>query len=229
MPGACAGAGAPCSSRADCCSGLCEPVDGTATRACLATCLPPGAACQRADDCCSFGCNAGVCGGPECLQEGSNCTANSQCCSNLCDPAQGNKCSLDPAASCRPTGEDCNSGGGSPCCGTCNGASQRCDPGSGPCRPLGTVCTTQADCCHGSCMDDGTGRTVCTSPLLADGVSCQAGFECVSGSCVSNPPVCGAEAAACTVTGAACTSGAQCCSGTCEGSVCLSGCLLPAH
>ncbi len=227
-PGTCAGAGASCSSRADCCSGLCEPVAGTTARACLAECRPPGASCQRASDCCSLACTGGVCGGSECMVEGSDCTSNAQCCSNRCDAASGNRCTLDSVAACRPAGEDCTSGGGGPCCGACNDTVKRCDPGPGPCRPRSAVCRTSADCCNGTCADDGTGHTVCVSALLPDGAVCAAGFECASGACGGNPPRCAAAMAPCGVTGASCTAAAQCCSGTCTGGACQPGCALPA-
>jgi hypothetical protein len=226
-PGTCAGAGAPCTSRADCCSGLCEPANGTTALTCLAQCRPDGAACSRASDCCSLDCNAGACGGAECLQEGTDCTTSAQCCSNLCDPTQGSKCAIDPVAACRPSGESCNSGGKGTCCGVCDDALDRCDPGPGvSCRVLEAICSQASDCCSGACTLSASGDQVCTGALLADGVSCQAGFECASESCGSNPPACGAPPlTACIPTGAACSEGGACCSGTCAGGTCQSGCI----
>jgi hypothetical protein len=223
-PGACAGAGVTCSAASDCCSGLCEPIAGSAARACLAECRPAGASCTRASDCCDFACNGGVCGGTECLREGEDCAVDADCCSNECDPSSGGRCVVDPVAACRSSADDCTSGGGAPCCGTCDDAVKRCDPGPGPCRPNGTICTSDADCCHGTCTDDGTGRTVCTAPCVADGASCAAGFECCSGACIGDPPVCGTAAAACSVTGAACDAGDGCCSGVCAAGQCQAQC-----
>lgn len=209
IPGTCAGAGTACASSADCCSGFCEPTAGSTQRACLAACKPVGASCTRASDCCDLGCNAGTCGGAECLREGSDCSADAQCCSNECaaDDGGGNggsggsgKCVIDPVATCRTSGDDCHSGGSGTCCSTvCDSSSNRCDPGPGLCRALGTICASTLDCCAGaSCVDDGTGRTVCTSASgspLSDGTSCVASFECASGSCIGNPPLCGTATA----------------------------------
>jgi hypothetical protein len=224
VPGACAGAGTTCRGRADCCSGSCEPVNGSTQTVCLPVCSPDGTACTRAGDCCTLACNGGVCGGAECQEEGTDCSANAQCCSNLCDATRGNRCAIDPVALCRPSGENCNSGGSGTCCFVCNG-SQRCDPGPGPCRVLSAICEQDSDCCHGSCSPDSTGRTVCTAPPLADGMTCQAGFECTSGSCGSDPPACGAALKACVVSGGSCDEGGACCSGLCAGGTCESGCI----
>ena len=224
VPTACSGANSPCSARSDCCSGLCEPVQGTTTRLCLPECSPAGAPCTRASDCCALACNAGTCGGAECLQEGNDCTSNAQCCSNACDARQGSKCVLDPVAVCRPIGEDCTSGGGQPCCGTCDNTDQRCDPGPGPCRPIGSICAQTLDCCHGTCAADATGRFVCTSPLLSDGTGCQAGFECTSGTCGGNPPACSQLTVACVPPDSSCDAGTACCSGQCLAGACQPGC-----
>ncbi len=227
--GTCGGAGSPCSSRSDCCSGLCEPVGGSPERACLAECRPEGAACKRASDCCALSCNAGTCQGQECQKVGSDCASDAQCCSNRCDATQGNKCALDPVATCRPSGEDCTSGGNTPCCGACDDSTKRCDPGAGACRAIGTVCERDTDCCHGTCAADAAGPRLCTSPPLADGTPCLAGFECASGSCVGNPPTCGAAIASCVASGESCPSNGPCCSGLCgaNGS-CQPGC-VPAN
>jgi hypothetical protein len=224
-PGSCSGANAPCTTRSDCCSGLCEPLNGTTARACLAECLADGTPCDRASDCCSLDCNTGACGGDECLQVGSDCASDAQCCSNVCDASQGGKCALDPVATCRPSGENCTAGGGSPCCGACDDTTKRCDPGPGPCRALGAVCEQATDCCHGTCDPDATGRTVCTAPPLPDGTGCQAGFECATMSCTGNPPTCGPAAAACVPSGAPCAAGTPCCSGSCNAGTCEAGCI----
>lgn len=116
---------------------------------------------------------------------------------------------------------------GAPCCGVCDDSVKRCDPDTGSaCRAIGTICERDAGCCHGTCTDDGTGRRVCTSPLLADGLSCQAGFECKNGSCAGNPPSCGSAVPACIPPGAPCTSSGRCCSGLCgAGGTCQAGCV----
>jgi hypothetical protein len=224
VPGACAGANTACTSPAQCCSGRCEPTAGSTMLFCLDECQPAGAPCSRASDCCDLGCNGVTCTGPECLREGSDCTADVQCCSNECDAEDGGrgKCVIDMTATCRGSGEDCTSGGSGKCCDLCD-PTGRCDPGAGAsCRPLGAVCVTSEDCClRAPCSDDGTGRLLCTSALLADGVSCVASFECASASCIGDkPPTCGSAAPSCVVTGASCTGATPCCSGPCADGVC---------
>ena len=231
VPGTCAGGGAECTSPLQCCSGRCEPRAGSITLFCLDECQPAGASCSRATDCCDLGCNGGKCGGAECLREGSDCASDVECCSNECDVEDGGrgKCVIDGTATCRGSGDDCHSGGSGDCCGVCD-PTGRCDPGPGTCRPLGDICVTAQDCCHGvACMDDGTGRLLCTSAPLADGISCVASFECASQSCVGeSPPICGTAAASCALTGASCTGATVCCSGPCAGGVCQpSSCKTP--
>ncbi len=234
VPGTCFGAGAMCASAADCCSSLCEPVNGTATeRTCLAECRPNGMACTRASDCCTLACNGGVCGGTECFVENTDCTANAQCCSNECDTTNGNRCVLDPSATCRPSGEDCTSGGGQKCCGVCDNTLKRCDPGPSACRVTEMICTVDTDCCSGMCADDGTGRTICVLPAgascLAAGAACHATFECCTGTtCTGDPPACGSAPSTCGITGASCTVGGACCSSECSGGSCQAGCVAPA-
>ena len=232
VPGTCAASGAACTSRGECCSGLCEPTAGSTTLVCLAECRPAGGSCTRASDCCALGCNAGTCSGAECLREGTDCTTDVQCCSNECDVEDGGtkgKCVIDATATCRASGDDCHSGGSGTCCSVVCDPGGRCDPGPGPPRPLGAICVTAMDCGPGAtCIDDGTGRSLCTSAPLSNGVSCVASFECMSASCVGNPPVCGSPPASCAVTGAACAMPSQCCSGICTGGACQPvPCLMP--
>jgi hypothetical protein len=50
------------------------------------------------------------------------------------------------------------------------------------CTPVGTPCTTFADCLSGLCLEDDAGPDYCTAFCdLADPGSCPDGFVCVGG------------------------------------------------
>jgi hypothetical protein len=213
MPkGACAVPGAACTTRADCCSGSCEPVPGTAARQCTDFCKREGEACARAQDCCSLGCKSGVCGATLCSREGSDCTTGADCCSGLCDSDK--KCTLDTKAGCRATGEDCNSGGGASCCGTC--VNNRCDLGPGACRPLDAPCDVAADCCTGACTQGAGNVKRCTGACIDTGGACQTTADCCSGtSCTGSPSTCTSPTSVCKLQGDTCAADGECCSLQC--------------
>jgi hypothetical protein len=216
--GSCAAPGVSCATRGDCCSGRCEPTSAGAL-ACTAYCAAPGAACTVALDCCAMDCHGGVCGGSLCLQEGDDCTVNADCCSNVC-PSNEHKCAL--SAGCRPSGENCTSGGGAGCCSnTCN-QSGRCDFGPGPCRPNGALCVLDSDCCRGTCVGSPDGNRVCTAACIGAGSGpCTLDNDCCAGLvCSGTPATCNPPASACKLLGQACANNGDCCSALCMGQWC---------
>ena len=217
--GACHGPGAACAGSAECCSARCEPVVGTTNRACAALCKAAGAACASAQECCSTGCIGGVCTDRLCVREGEGCAGSAECCSGVCE---GSRCRVDAVALCRPTGEDCNSGGGRPCCFGCEDG--RCGPGPGACRPRTAPCNLDGECCSGTCSASGDARA-CGGACGAEGAACTAASDCCSGACSASPGVCVAAAsAACGVLGDACSAGDRCCSGVCLDGRCAANC-----
>lgn len=226
LPASCGAPGAACATRDQCCSGLCEPIAGTPNRGCVGYCRRAGQACARAQDCCSLACLGGACAAAVCGKTGDDCVVGSDCCSSRCS---GGRCELDTALSCRPSGEDCNSGGGVACCGACN-ADQRCDVGAGPCRPSGSPCITTADCCAGSCARsgvDGKGPFVCTSACVTQGSACATTADCCAGTCSGLPATCREEVTACKLLGTDCTSDEECCSAQCLAGRCGDNCAGP--
>jgi hypothetical protein len=223
LPPTCGAPGAACTARAECCSGLCEPVPGTPNRACLGYCKRAAEPCSRAQDCCSLACLGGACAAGVCAKTGSDCTGDGDCCSGRCVAA---RCQLDTLLSCRPSGEDCNSGGGVGCCATCN-ADQRCDLGAGACRVIGAPCVTTGDCCRGACARVGQGPLVCTAPCIGEGAGCATTAECCAGSCSGAPATCRAQPATCSLLGVDCATDAECCSGQCLEGRCGDNCSGP--
>jgi len=224
LPAACGAPGAACTTRDQCCSGACEPVPGTPNRACLGYCKRNGVACTRAQDCCSLACLGGVCAAGVCGKTGDDCTLASDCCSGKCTTG---RCELDTLLSCRPSGEDCNSGGGIGCCGPCN-QDGRCDVGPGACRAIGAPCLTTADCCRGSCAQTvNQGPLVCVADCVLEGASCATSSDCCAGSCAGAPSTCRSQIQACKLLGADCTSDGECCSSQCLGGRCGDNCSGP--
>jgi hypothetical protein len=212
--GTCGGPGAGCKVRGDCCSGRCEPIAGALT--CLNYCAADGLSCSRAFDCCSMACNGGTCGGRLCLGEGENgCTDDASCCSGTCDQVL-HRCASSPP--CKGSLQECEGTGTGGCCsGVCSAPNDgRCDFGPGPCRPMGTFCLVDTDCCRGTC----SGR-VCTAPCLQDGEACTSGADCCGKVCTGSPQKCGQQ---CKALGIACTDDAQCCSGQCIEGQCANLC-----
>ena len=224
LPAACGAPGAACTARDQCCSGACEPVPGTPNRACLGYCKRLGTACSRAQDCCSLACLGGVCAAGVCARTGDDCVLPSDCCSRKCTTG---RCELDTVLSCRPSGEDCNSGGGVGCCGPCN-QDQRCDVGPGACRGIGAPCLATSDCCRGTCARvSNQTPLVCMADCVAEGATCATSAECCAGSCSGSPSTCRAQADSCKLLGADCTTDRECCSAQCLGGRCGDNCSGP--
>lgn len=220
-PGACLGGGATCTDRGQCCSGRCEPVPGAPGRVCLDDCRPDGASCTSPHQCCGLACRAGTCGGALCAEVGDDCTVGADCCSGLCD---GERCALNALAGCRPTGEDCSSSGGEPCCSGACASSGRCDYGPGPCRAAGAPCETSADCCRGTCEPGAGGVRICVAACLPDGAACTQPSDCCAGGCAGQPAVCGPPQPACRLLGQSCVADEDCCSALCVGGTCGTMC-----
>ncbi len=122
-PQQCRAQGAPCSSDANCCKGVCMP-DATGSYVCQTPCRSDGASCGQDADCCSFNCS----GSP-----------------STCKPIASGAIDGSATASCGATGYRCSAG--SQCCSKfCSGGF--CDL---PCRLTGITCAVAADCCSGLC------------------------------------------------------------------------------
>src|SRR5581483_7887222 len=134
-----------CTANSQCCSGLCTFADNTNTlKRCAknGSCLKDGEVCGgqgASQNCCNSDCKTtsiGVkrCfGGAACKAAGASCTQCDDCCSHVCAPNGGSPTGFSCAATCLPlAGMSCNAPG---------------DCGS----PLLT-CTTNADCCVGTCV-----------------------------------------------------------------------------
>src|SRR5262249_17254012 len=115
---------------------------------------------------------------------GQSCSSGSQCCSTNC---QSGFCSK--AYSCQPVGDICRSN--DECCGhactATDGGVGRCASvtggGGGGCDQAGEPCTGGTNCCSRTCIDPGSGATVCQ------------------------------EAEGCRITGVWCTDDQSCCGG----------------
>jgi len=81
---------AACTQDADCLSGCCTMLVGTAVKSCaprgfcIETCMAPGTACLTTDDCCAG--NTCVTPSNTCA---ANCTSNAECVSGCCALLQG--------------------------------------------------------------------------------------------------------------------------------------------
>ncbi len=223
--GACSGPGASCSTRDQCCSGRCEPGGGVGggAKKCTNYCLADGASCAGAQECCSLACNGGVCGGALCFKEESACTSSSECCSGNCD-GDVKRCRV--GGGCKGTGDECET---TECCsGVCTSGTSgaRCDPGPGPCRPPGSFCNADGDCCRAPCSLGANGYKTCAAPPLPDGQPCGSNADCASRICTGVPPVCGAPSAQCKLVGSTCDIASDCCSDQCQAGYCASNCLV---
>jgi len=186
-----------------------------------------------------FGVRAQRAGAQGTGEPGSDCESGDDCASGQC--SDGGVCyCVDPA---RPwLGCDCNTGTEAPCdggslvcCATgaepggpgiCTSASVGCEP-TGECSSdPGEACETDADCCTGTCSDEGV--CFCSDPSRPwIGCPCNTGTEgpcgggselcCPTGSEPGGPGVCTSSMAGCqtpgecTASGDACASSAECC------------------
>ncbi|HET9834061.1 MAG TPA: hypothetical protein VFP91_20195, partial [Vicinamibacterales bacterium] len=175
-----------CSTNADCCTNICDPI----THKCeladydAAGCQPAGETCAPdAGIRCCYGCNTTLarCAPPPtlCRGIGAACTADSECCRGACMPNDHNvkvcqiPCLAD-GASCTTAVECCSYG--------CSGSPSKCGHPDGPaCGATGQRCVTHSDCCSQAC-DDGYCAVKCGLP----GVHCSVEDDCCSESCVNS-------------------------------------------
>ncbi|HVU52271.1 MAG TPA: HYR domain-containing protein [Polyangia bacterium] len=200
------GIGSPCTSTAQCASGLCVDgvccglADPTATscgqcQACnvpgsLGTCTATAGSCSDGNACTQNDtCQNGACVGGAPIA----CAASDQChVAGTCDPATGT-CS-SPAA---PNGTACSDG---------NACTQTDSCQAGVCVGGSPVTCAPSDQCHvaGAC-NPATGT--CSSPAApngtacSDGNACTLGDSCQAGTCVGSTPVTCAPSDQCHVAG----------------------------
>ncbi len=181
----CLPTGSTCTVNDDCTSGWC--VNLGAGLVCADSCDSefPLSGCLAGYFCSELSCGVGVCrpGGPGTGAFGSQCTADAQCASLYCRPApnatsycgvpcQPNLGECLPAEVCTP-----QAGG----CGSCQSAAL-----SGAQRGLGELCTSNAECVSGVCMED-AGIYYCSQSCTDDSF-CPDGYHCRSGSCARGAP-----------------------------------------
>ncbi len=222
------------------------------------SCTVVGAACAAAGDCCSNSCvdsggvACGAAGGCSCAPRaacsagGATCTADADCCNNLCDRPGGAASGTCAALSaCATAGEPCSTEGlsGSCCSTVCldtTGDGPRCQF-LGGCRVQDDLCSSDAQCCSGSCAVDGTTADGRDIRRCANVESClPAGEVCGDGGASSNCcPNGGGDTGCvatsggfrrclggtsdCTIPSAGCTSTADCCVETFSAIMCQPG------
>ena len=188
---------------------------------------------------------------------GGSCTAGGDCTTGLCSE-EGICYCVDPAEPLN--GCPCTTGTENPCgadtllcCATTEtpGGPGVCTPDSIGCNPTGEctaqpgdACEVDADCCQGSCSEEGV--CYCEDPARPwIGCSCNTGTEapCGGGTALccptsdepGGPGICTSSMAGCNPTGectsdpgGSCTTDADCCEGSCsEDGVCY--CVDPAE
>lgn len=190
--GGCAALGGACDSDSDCCSAMCDEVNGK----CVTACVPADGRCTVNGDCCSGlscdvepGATSGLCkgtsgGGSTCSASGQGCAMDDDCCTY--GQTEGDLClaGVCTPPSCSETGQACTAAGGGCCtglscwaltdyeyqvpCGDPTGVGACfCDVASGSCAPEGNDCSTIVPCCEGYCGPK-LGSGACTSIDPAD-------------------------------------------------------------
>lgn len=156
--------GLSCSADAQCCSNYCK--DGTCESV-----HKRGDPCEAGVDSCEGYCNGTSCA---CNPPGSSCSidgSDPRCCSFLC---RNGKCTPDGV---QPRGTPCTE---NRWCIQAICESGRCGGVAAPiprCRPYETSCSTEADCCSGTCS-----AGLCT--CRANGTSCTTDANCCNRACV---------------------------------------------
>ncbi len=211
----CADNGSVCINDSECCSGQC------AAGLCRKNgCVASGALCLDDVDCCADACDQsrGICGNFGCFPDGTPCGADVSCCSGLCDPID-QRCSN---RSCKKTSDACITD--ADCCGlSCQGSSCQCALAGiactqaesykccsrlcendlcADCRPVGTACTGNGECCSGACSAGlccnfvGCSHSICAVGVALSTKDCSpqtvgaAEASCVDMICAQDPGCC---------------------------------------
>lgn len=188
----CAATGEVCSVDEDCTTGWCVNLGSGLVCAQGCDTQYPQASCVSGSYCAELQCGVGVClpGTAGAGAFGSQCTADTQCASLYCRaapnttsycgvPCEPNQGQCLPAEVCTPL-----SGG----CGACQSSALFTGQ-----RGLGELCTSNAECLSGLCMED-VGIRYCSHTCAFD-PDCAQGFHCRSSYCVRGEP--GAEGDPC--------------------------------
>lgn len=223
-----------CANSAECCTANCNTASGKCEVA-LGLCKPPAAACAAGNECCTFSCIGGTCSDKLCVADNQSCGNDAECCGGKCSPdgTGGGKCT------------PLNGGGpatsGNPCTTNTQCASNFCNNGicQNPsfCAQLTDVCSSNVDCCSGSCTKasgatlgtctDTTAPgvpgcsptgTVCSGAMVdggvADGGLPPCGGSCCSRSCApyaaTGVSIC-QPPSGCHPTGEVCRNDSDCC------------------
>ena len=209
--------GQACETSDKCCSRACVD-DGTGYKSCqyLGGCRPAGELCRQDSECCNF--NAS--------QDPKNCNApaaNPGICRIIDSQERIGRC--DNPGQFAPAGELCGPNTNECCPGVPEGKLYCHDTFFGVercllCKPKGTQCTDDAQCCGGHCAagtcagGDG-GDSSCT----ADGSTCSTPDECCGRICTPDSKGALRCRSECVPVSGACTTDADCCTGNCfEGS-----------
>jgi len=88
--------------------------------------------------------------------------------------------------------------------------------GDGGCYTLGTGCTSNGECCSGTCTNG-----VCDYPAcVSNGGACTSNSQCCTLTCTGGKCAALAGSGSCKSLGNTCTSASDCCSGRCAGGTC---------
>ena len=191
--------GESCGSDSDCClqgfEGECR-IDGSGDGTCVAFCRGPDAPCTATDECCADEeCLDGRCRPPGCLPTGYQCTGAADCCQSeptVCGTGSGSLslCCRPDRGQCSATGDCCDDAicSNGSCCRDQGTACNTLSPDSGccagldcietgpmgqgvcSCRPVGTACSSDLQCCTppnqalGYCDENRETPTCCVFP-----------------------------------------------------------------
>jgi hypothetical protein len=250
----CSVVGSSCSKSGECCTANCSADGGTGAGKCAppnGLCKVPGLACFAGNECCTGSCVNNTCSNKVCVQDTPTCgacTINEDCCSNICEPnpAGGNRCrpvngtcnGTVSTATCRTSGNSCATG--ADCCSKfCNNGT--CSSAVSFCTQETEICSTNVECCTGSCVKQagnitgacgapaGTGSgdckttgTVCATTVDGGGTgACDQ--SCCSKSCgpfggANSFKVC-QPASGCRPTGEICQGDIDCCGSAASGTI----------
>lgn len=215
--------GDSCENGAACCSGLCDAASGQCVQN-LGTCSDAGTSCGGPTECCTLNCQGNVCQADACTSDGLSCNSDAQCCGGTC--ADGSCKDINGSiSSCKSSGNACETG--AQCCSKLCGESGTCLNSSSYCIQLNDICTSDDQCCHGSCIK-GDGATAgycgkqastgsgCENKLTAGEVCGGDCSQCCSRSCApfgaTGANIC-QPASGCRPAGELCRQDEDCCGG----------------